>query len=695
MTDWRRVAVVESADGISSGYRITPHLVLTAGHGISDPSSGGKVRVAFMLSPRQRWKATVVWHSRYGCRAGSTWQRVGECHHQPPAVAAAESLDLALLCVDAGPDGAQAQAPVRWGRFATGERQRAEAVGFPNRQRYQGYLDPYGVQGTISPATGRWTQLPSLDLPGWSMTGGTDDWRGLSGAAVFVSEFYVGCVQTFDRTRFKVMPADRMLFHPCLRAWITRDAGTPPVEPADLCHVFTAPPPRPRTPAQLLDPEVRATPFRGSRELVQELAQWCRNPEDAEARLLTGSIGVGKTRTAVELIRELALAPEPWAAGFLRQETLGARQWDIFQNLQANLLLVVDRAESRDNDEIETLLNAAAHHRDRVRILLLARSEDPWDGKCLPTAVPPFAEGVNAQDLYAAAREALAYRLDALKTRRTPGSLSNRPAIIRDADTPAEVQLIALTDLLWERGLAHLAEDARMVLLDMERQYVRSAVRRRLPRVDETLLDLVLTSVALSGGRDESDSARDVLEALRFRYRYITAGDGLRTDYRVVREVDTILESLSSLYPPREAEHHSRLPDTVVAAQIVRAWGDERAREFVCELLADDMRLNTGYALEEAHCLFPDEVDGLPSPWDEPGEAGATLREILDAMDVSPELPETPPAPYLASRKPDAPIAYDDPDHVEPLPPPYDFVDAPQIKDRGDHRGIGRQGPWL
>ncbi|MGW1585653.1 hypothetical protein [Streptomyces sp. NPDC002386] len=684
MTDWRRVAAVESAAGISSGYRITPHLVLTAGHGIPDPSSGGEVRVAFMLSPRQRWKATVLWHSRYGCREGDPLLPESECEHEPLAREAAKSLDLALLCVDAGTDDARKQAPVRWGRFVTSDPQEGVAVGFPELQRHQGYLDPCGVRGTIDPATGHWTQWFSLALPARPAAHSGDDWRGLSGAAVFVSGFFVGCVQTFDRTGFKVMPAARMLLHPCLRAWIKKDAAVPPaVEPADMRHLFTAPPSRPRTPAQLLDPEVEATPFQGTRELVDELAEWCRGTAAPGVRLLTGPVGVGKTRTAVELIRTLTLDPEVWVAGFLRRELPDATEWErIFAAAQNKLLLVVDRVETREEAEVGVLLDAAGRHGDRVRVLLLQRSADPGDWSH-PMAVPPFEERGDTRDLYVASREALAHRLDALNTGREPGNAPDRLAVLSEGWTPAEVQLAALTDLLRERRLAHLAEDSRMVLLDMERQYVRSAVHRRLPRVDEDLLDLVLTSVALSGGRSESDSAKDVLEAVRFRYRHITGDHELEIDYRMVREVDAILAVLRSLYPPREAVHHGGLPDAVVAAQIVRARGGRRTRRFVSQLLDDRTLLSADYALDELHHLYPDAADGLPWPEEEP--RGAQIHRWLeetfsDSADVDRgtiglrESPHPDPAAHLESGKAD-PIENAD----------FDRSDVHHIDGYGDH----------
>ncbi|MFF2204291.1 hypothetical protein [Streptomyces sp. NPDC058145] len=663
MTDWRRVAAIESAGGTSSGYRITPHLVLTTGHGIPDPASGGEVRVAFMLSPRQRWKATVVWHSRYGCREGDSLRQIGRCKHKPPAHEAAESLDLALLCVDAGTDGAREQTPVRWGRFATGQRQETEAVCFPNRQRYQGYLDPYGVRGTIEPVTGYWTNLYTLHERGDSAAHGVQDWQGMSGAATFISGFFVGCAQTFDRTGFKVMPAARIMLHPCVRAWIKKDTGVPPaVEPVDLRHVFTAPPPRPRTPAQLLDPEVEATPFHGSRDLIRELADWCRDAGDTGVRLLTGPMGVGKTRTAVELIRELTLGPEKWAgaAGFLRQKMHSEQEWErIFETVQTRLLLVVDRAEARDKADIEALLDAADRHSDRVRVLLIARSADAYGNRFVPDPVPVLEV---THDLYAASRDALDHHLGAVKPWRASATISERLSALPQSGSPAEIQLAALTQLLGERGLAHLAEDSRMVLLDMERQYVRSAVCQRLPRVDEDLLDLVLTSVALSEGRSESESARDVLEALRFRYRHITGAEGLQTDYRVVLEVDAILESLSSLYPPREAVHHGSFPGAVIAAQIVRAWGRQRSREFVSQLLEDETRFSADCALEEVHCLFPDTANGLRSPEAErpEPEADVSLADLFgDSDDDLPEPDEYRNAPELGSNKTDVAIKYE------------------------------------
>ncbi|MET9118834.1 hypothetical protein ABZX38_32155 [Streptomyces longwoodensis] len=669
MTDWRRVVAIKSGNMTSSGYRVTPRLVLTTGHGICDPST--RVDVAFMEPPGKQSAAELVWHSSYGCQVGNSLDPGTACGHGDGSgiQAASPALDLALLQL-----GTEKVTPVRWGRFVTGTTQRAGAVGFPDLQRYHGYLDPYGVRGEIEPATGHWTTEYYLDQLRGSPVRGTRDWRGMSGAAVFVSGFLTGCLQTFqpDRGRFTIMPATRMLHHPCLRAWIEKDARVAPVpEPVELLHVFTSPPLPPQTPAQLLDAEVAVTPFQGDTRLVKDLLLWARSAHGTQAQLLSGPMGSGKTRTAVEVIRRL-MRESRWdgAAGFVSREERSASDWvRLLEDIKCPLLFVVDRAET-SLEQIDELLDGVRHRTTsaQVRVLLLARSAgtlaNRWHVEQTVTA-----PGVPAC-LYGAARGALDKHLERMRLGQAPASTSTRlPALAADLANPGDVQLDALSELLRERRLT-LPGDPRMALLDMEREYVRSAVGGLLPQIDEELLDLVLTSLALSGERGESQAVADVLDAVRFRYwhiyRHILGGGDLGTDYRVVREVDTIVRVLGELYPPQDTACHGRFPDAVAAAQIVATGGWQRGQDFVTWLLEEDRRpLAASYALEEVHHHFPDAMHGLlfrpaePGPVAEP--SAAKIGDLTGANDV--DLPQ-PPSPWRPA-----------PDSTEDLRP--DFPNEP------------------
>src|SRR5690349_15782809 len=133
----------------------------------------------------------------------------------------------------------------------------------------------------------------------------------------------------------------------------------------------------PAVPTALLRPEREAVPFRGRKAEADALAGWAGTDRPLSVGLLTGGAGAGKTRLAVELCR--TLREEGWAAGLIGDG------WDADRvarlgrvaGLQADLLLVVDRAEARVDLVAAILARLAGTARARVRVLLVARSDGP------------------------------------------------------------------------------------------------------------------------------------------------------------------------------------------------------------------------------------------------------------------------------------------------------------------------------
>jgi tetratricopeptide (TPR) repeat protein len=140
----------------------------------------------------------------------------------------------------------------------------------------------------------------------------------------------------------------------------------------------------PAVPTALLRPEREAVPFRGRKAEADAVAEWAGTDRPLSVGLLTGGAGAGKTRLAVELCRTLGAAG--WAAGLVGDgwdaDRLG--RLGLLAGLQADLLLVVDRAETRVDlvsSILARLVATTGEPRSRIRVLLVARSDGPWFGQ--------------------------------------------------------------------------------------------------------------------------------------------------------------------------------------------------------------------------------------------------------------------------------------------------------------------------
>ncbi|WP_431932023.1 tetratricopeptide repeat protein, partial [Nonomuraea jabiensis] len=127
-------------------------------------------------------------------------------------------------------------------------------------------------------------------------------------------------------------------------------------------------------PAMLLHASRRVVPFEGRERELEELLAWCRNPQAGRLRLLTGPGGVGKSRLAVELAKQLGPG---WGVLEVRDdaEADALSRWRAVE--QRQVLVVVDYAETRTG--LSGLLHEVAGDEGRrVRMLLLARSTGEW-----------------------------------------------------------------------------------------------------------------------------------------------------------------------------------------------------------------------------------------------------------------------------------------------------------------------------
>jgi nucleoside phosphorylase len=126
-------------------------------------------------------------------------------------------------------------------------------------------------------------------------------------------------------------------------------------------------------PAALLNARHEVVGFHGREEVLEEMRAWCEGGGKGTVRLIHAAGGMGKTRLAIELCRQMR-EEHNWRAGFL----LDGDRVDELMESGRPVLAVVDYAESKP-ELGEMLRRVAARRMVRPpRFLLLARNADEW-----------------------------------------------------------------------------------------------------------------------------------------------------------------------------------------------------------------------------------------------------------------------------------------------------------------------------
>ena len=163
--------------------------------------------------------------------------------------------------------------------------------------------------------------------------------------------------------------------------------------------------------AALLDPHAGVVPFTGREHERARLIAWCQDDQAGHVRLVTGGGGVGKTRLALWLERELTRSGWScvWVGDGRETGAVGA----IRGITQGRVLLIVDYAETRLG--LEEMLRATATDKGRaLQVLLLARQVGDW-WQLLQAGDPVVRTMVVDANQF---RDALAQEIDADVTHR-------------------------------------------------------------------------------------------------------------------------------------------------------------------------------------------------------------------------------------------------------------------------------------
>ncbi|WP_329530420.1 serine protease [Streptomyces sp. NBC_01450] len=665
------VEVLGESGSYGSGYEVDAGLVLTAGHILTDgvprrePTSA---QIRFMQEGADWVRAYVIWYD--------------------------DCLDAALLAVATD---RSFTAPVRYGELTGADPQHPVAcgvVGFPQVQATRHGRDPMGVSGTVDASTQRFSRRYQIELTSLE---NRRDWSGMSGAAVFCGPLLIAVIRSvpegFHAARVNAIPVGQLLRsaafrgalfgtgcvepvpgrgepHSALRAPCNPECEVPPLESVELEPLLEAPPrPGPRaltapheggpSVSYLLHPRVRTVPFIGRGPELRCLRRWADSARPFDAMTVTGPMGAGKTRLAVELAQCLG---DDWVTGFLRTEPPHASPRPALHPLTTSarpLLLVIDYAETRPAWLGLVLRTVAGHRgRARVRLLLLSRVAGQWQDDVLrqcehlgfpadagrtlrlgtlephdhEATVPPLSEAAHAF----ARRLYIHVPLYELFEPLVDGLLPDSPL----AD-PFSLSLAACAAAISAfegaaPGHAALTSPYEVVLAREERYWMRGADASGLAGDRETLLLLrtLVVTQALCGARNRLEAAAAVRAGRSAHYRHWGA-DQPRPD-----QLRTLHNLLGDLYPSHDAEWGHLGPhalsahlidsaerhDRGLTQSILTAPGlarDQRRRGLETVLLGASHRPGlTGLAHEVA-----DALDERLPPWFTEEPQGPTIPE--------------------------------------------------------------------
>jgi tetratricopeptide (TPR) repeat protein len=334
-----------------------------------------------------------------------------------------------------------------------------------------------------------------------------------------------------------------------------------------------------RSISQLLRAEEAVVPFDPQHQpFLDEQLAWAKATTLPLAlRLLTGQGGTGKTRLALELCSQLAIAG--WQTGFLRSECEARSMPDLAKKLawvsqggQA-ICVVVDYAETRQNVLLKLLVDLQTLPREApIRFLLLARDGGEWwaqlpaqEPKCEslllgaaatgPYVLPPLHDNeASRQAAYQTALQAFARQLNMALPMGLPTLQGEHFA------HPLYVQMAALMALHGEKPQS--AQGLARAIVNHESRYWHHTIQNLAQANALSDAAKLMTLATLASG---FATVRDV-EKL---WKKAGGSKGL---------LRPLWQSLCPLYPGRQGLqglHPDLLGEALVAQSLLSAAGQE------------------------------------------------------------------------------------------------------------------------
>jgi tetratricopeptide (TPR) repeat protein len=351
-----------AAGSFGTGYLVRSDVVVTAAHVVPADSAFIDVRVLGVFGWR---RANLAWRD--------------------------DVADIALLRVSL--HGQVDTEPVQFGRLTTGGSRPARSIAFPasqaRREAQASVRDTEEVVGDLERVTRTKQGVLTFHVARAVATAPgkqASPWSGASGAPVFCGRYLVGVVREappeFNGYRLHVAPIQPALGDAEFRALLGGDDGSDAVafsvENLDLESLLWAQVrqgPSPQSLAMLLRPEFGVVPFRGRIDELTYMRSWMEDDRraDPSVLVLTGEGGAGKTRLGYELVR---VARElGWTAGLVRPDV---REFDLFRSAVGDVFVVMDYAETTIDRALALIREACRGQAERMRVLLLARSNSDW-----------------------------------------------------------------------------------------------------------------------------------------------------------------------------------------------------------------------------------------------------------------------------------------------------------------------------
>lgn len=225
----------------------------------------------------------------------------------------------------------------------------------------------------------------------------------------------------------------------------------------------------------LLRAEYGVAPFHPARmSELDDIDDWATTSDRLAIRLLFGRGGAGKTRLALETVARHR--QKGWRAGFLGRHDSGSIRNALSRLFSEgpSCLLIVDYAETRRDELVPIIEEAAAFKGERCRILLIARAKaEWWDLLCRSTArVASVMESLSSS-----------YELGPL-----PSDTAIRESLYQQA---VEAYGHALSSTVPQSTKIELNDDAYALPLFVHLAALANVRGRQLARGDELLDDVI------------------------------------------------------------------------------------------------------------------------------------------------------------------------------------------------------------
>ncbi|WP_211592247.1 serine protease [Microbispora sp. H10836] len=454
---------------------------------------------------------------------------------------------------------------------------RTEVIGYPVFQRVNNQWRIEQAIGTVNPITtsdinriqiqvtsGRW-----IDPAVTKASKPLNPWGGVSGAPVLFQDLLIGIVTHAQPdppyNRLEATPV-HLLSHglETVKSALRHTNASMSFESVELVNI--AEPLRTfpflgnhTLPSQLLDPTKEVVEYTGRVSDLTAITSWMDSPGFALG-MLVGEVGVGKTRSAIQLIRDAR--SNGWSAELLAGRgpvSATGEQLRRLSMLTVNTLIVIDNAELKPAYIAELASILAYNHGISVRLVMLARSAGWWWEE-LGHQLPPSAvagarvfrlehvadSGQNARSLFTAAAQAFDHRIN-------NGSSSILDSSILNASNDAyfapesvmTILNIHLRALRWILAISspETKDQPEEALLSNEIQHMGRAFRSNGLRMHSSRLENILAAAVLYGATTHTEAER-----------LITLIADLEVDDGLL-----VVDIVHDLYPGRDGDYFTPL----------------------------------------------------------------------------------------------------------------------------------------